>query len=109
MRRGGTVAQDKIERHHRSLIKTISWRVIATIATMLIVYIFTGELILTLGVGAVEVISKMILYYFHERIWNLITWGKWHHPLSDFDIKGEVDESDKEIIRHKLREMGYID
>ena len=44
--------------------------------TMAIVFVFTGEMILSFGVGAVEVVSKLILFYFHERIWNIIPWGK---------------------------------
>lgn len=52
-----------------SLLKTISWRVIGTLDTMLISYILTGELSVAVGIGGVEVVSKMILYYLHERAW----------------------------------------
>ncbi|MFK7784142.1 MAG: DUF2061 domain-containing protein [Crocinitomicaceae bacterium] len=52
-----------------SLLKTISWRVIGTLDTMLISYILTGELSLAVSIGSVEVVSKMILYYLHERAW----------------------------------------
>ncbi|MDD5649963.1 MAG: DUF2061 domain-containing protein [Candidatus Nanoarchaeia archaeon] len=64
------------ERNLRSIIKSISWRFFATFTTMLVVYIFTGELILSIGVGIVEALSKLFLYYIHERIWNKIKWGK---------------------------------
>ncbi|MFQ5647617.1 MAG: DUF2061 domain-containing protein [Candidatus Aenigmatarchaeota archaeon] len=63
------------EKRARSIMKGVTWRVLATLATIAIVLAFTGELILAVGVGAVEVISKLILYYFHERTWNLIRWG----------------------------------
>jgi len=56
----------------RAVVKTISWRVIASITTMTIVYIFTGHILLSAGIGAVEVITKMILYYLHERVWYKI-------------------------------------
>jgi len=65
------------ETHKRSLIKAIVWRVLATTTTILIVFFFTGKLALSLGIGFVEIISKMILYYFHERTWNNIKWGKY--------------------------------
>jgi len=52
-----------------SLLKTISWRVIGTLDTMLISYILTGKLDVAMTIGGVEVISKMILYYLHERAW----------------------------------------
>jgi len=56
----------------RAVVKTISWRIIASLTTMVIVYIFTGHMLLSAGVGAVEVITKMVFYYFHERLWNQI-------------------------------------
>lgn len=65
-----------MEKHNRSVIKSMSWRVIATCMTILIVFIFTGELLISLGVGIIEAISKLVAYYFHERLWNLISWGK---------------------------------
>jgi uncharacterized membrane protein len=74
-----------LENQHRSLFKTISWRCIATITTITIVYAFTRKIPLSLGIGGVEVVSKMILYYFHERIWNLITWGRIKKPVPDYD------------------------
>ena len=61
--------------HARSVAKAISWRFVATVTTMIIVYLFTGEIALSLGVGALEVVSKIILYYFHERIWTKVRWG----------------------------------
>lgn len=64
------------ETHARSLTKTISWRFIATLTTTVLVYIFTGSLTLSLGVGFFEVISKLIFYYLHERAWDGISWGK---------------------------------
>lgn len=50
-----------------SLLKTISWRVIGTIDTITISFIITGEIKSALSI---EVVSKMILYYFHERLWS---------------------------------------
>lgn len=52
-----------------SLIKTISWRVIGTIDTMLISYVLTNKLDVAMSIGGIEVVSKMILYYVHERAW----------------------------------------
>ena len=63
------------EQRIRTIAKTISWRVIATFATMLIVYLYTREMALSIGVGAVEVVSKMALYYAHERLWSKSRWG----------------------------------
>jgi len=54
----------------KSIIKTISWRIVGIIDTMVIAYVLTGELTLAASIGTVEVFTKMILYYFHERFWN---------------------------------------
>lgn len=65
-----------IDGPRRSLAKATTWRVIATSTTMIIVAFFTGKLLLATGVGIVESISKMLLYYFHERAWNFSRFGK---------------------------------
>lgn len=64
------------EKNRRSLLKTISWRLLATCTTALIVYILTGKMVLAFSVGGIEAATKMILYFFHERLWNRIDFGK---------------------------------
>lgn len=60
----------------RSLVKTISWRAVGTITTVAISYIITGTMALAFSIGGIELISKMVLYFFHERAWEKIKWGK---------------------------------
>lgn len=60
----------------RSLVKTISWRIVGTIDTIFISWIITGTIQVALSIGLIELASKMLLYYFHERTWNRIRWGK---------------------------------
>lgn len=64
------------ENPKRSFVKSISWRIIGTIDTVLISWLITGKLSLAFSIGSIELITKMILYFFHERIWNKIKWGK---------------------------------
>jgi uncharacterized membrane protein len=64
------------DKRQRSFMKAASWRIFATLTTMIIVFLFTGKLNLTLSIGFFEVVSKLILYYAHERIWDKIIWGK---------------------------------
>jgi len=52
-----------------SLFKTVTWRVIGTIDTMLISYILTGKMDVAISIGGIEIVTKMILYYLHERAW----------------------------------------
>ncbi len=70
------------ESNIRSFLKMISWRVWATLATMILVYIFVGRVEIALAVGGLEVIVKMVLYYFHERAWNRIKAGR--HAVKPF-------------------------
>lgn len=63
------------EKHGRSLAKAISWRTTGTIDTFVISYFVTGKVALATTIAGVEVVTKIILYYFHERIWAVIPWG----------------------------------
>jgi adenylylsulfate kinase len=60
----------------RSLAKGFSWRVLATTTTIIIVYIFFGRLDLAIAAGALEWVSKIVLYWAHERAWFKIKWGR---------------------------------
>ncbi|MDB2656562.1 DUF2061 domain-containing protein [Crocinitomicaceae bacterium] len=59
----------RLDDNRVSLLKTLSWRIIGTLDTMLISYLLTGKLDVALSIGGIEVVSKMILYYLHERAW----------------------------------------
>lgn len=62
-------ASSKSDSNLKSLAKTISWRIVGTVDTILISYFVTGEVAMALSIGSVEVVSKMVLYYLHERAW----------------------------------------
>ena len=64
------------DNHTRSVAKAISWRIIGTIITAALVFIFTGQWALSIGIGVVEFIVKSLAYYVHERAWFLVNWGK---------------------------------
>lgn len=53
----------------RHIAKTISWRIIGTLDTMIISWVITGSWQWGLAIGGVEVFTKMILYFLHERAW----------------------------------------
>jgi uncharacterized membrane protein len=63
------------EAHSRSLAKTVSWRITGTIDTFVISAIVTGELKVAGSIAVTELFTKVLLYYFHERIWAAIPWG----------------------------------
>ena len=72
-----TYQDDKTsEKPIRSIAKAFSWRVIGTVDTLIISYILTGEFSVAASIASIDFVTKMILYFFHERFWNLIKWGK---------------------------------
>ncbi len=64
------------ESNLRSVIKTATWRVLGSVATMAIAYYFTEEATISASIGAVEFIAKTVLYYLHERGWQWVKWGR---------------------------------
>lgn len=62
--------------HARSALEAVSWRVLGTVTTAGLVFIFTRKLVLSLSVGALEFVSKIGLFWMHERIWERIRLGK---------------------------------
>ena len=64
-----------MERRTRSLIKAFSWRALASTTTGFIVYVLTGNYIISLSAAFIEFCVKPVLYYFHERLWSNIQWG----------------------------------
>jgi uncharacterized membrane protein len=72
------------EKAYRSVVKTISWRTLGTIDTIAISYFITGSMAMAASIGSIEVVTKMILYYLHERGWNKIQLGKVRSP--DYQI-----------------------
>lgn len=66
----------KPESHARSMAKTATWRVLASLDTMLLAWFFTGSLLTAFSIGSFEVITKLVLYFFHERVWQRIDFGR---------------------------------
>ncbi|HJN45028.1 MAG: hypothetical protein CL477_02535 [Acidobacteria bacterium] len=60
----------------RSVYKAVSWRILATLTTTLLVYAFTGRTDIAVTIGLLEGVAKMVLYYGHERIWNRLNLGR---------------------------------
>ena len=65
-----------LDRHHRSLAKALSWRITGSIDTFIISFIVTGRLSLAAPIALTEMLTKIFLYYVHERAWTLVRWGR---------------------------------
>ena len=66
----------KLETLRRSVVKTITYRVIILILDFTSIYLFTGKLEVALGFMVVSNIYTTVIYFFHERVWDKIRWGK---------------------------------
>ena len=64
------------ERPIRSLTKAVSWRVTGSVDTVLLSWLFTADLRIAAAIGLTEVVTKMVLYYLHERAWNRVPLGR---------------------------------
>lgn len=99
------------ETKKRSVLKALSWRTWATITTAIIVFVFTGEIALAITVGFIEVFAKMGLYFFHERLWQKISFGKKEIPsfvlwFTGLPASGKKDVADRvyqELKKDKLK------
>lgn len=87
------------DKHFISFTKGVTWRIVGTLDTMMLSYIFTGSIGSALKIGATEVFTKIILFYLHERLWFKIKWGLTRketaknlteEELRDYDNKDEV-------------------
>src|SRR6516225_6993959 len=65
------------EGHGRSFAKAVSWRTVGTIDTFIISFFVTGKVSLAGSIASIEVVTKILIYYLHERLWALVPWG--HH------------------------------
>lgn len=63
------------ESHARSIAKGVTWRIIASVTTMTVVLVATGDLALVASVGVVDITAKIFFYYIHERTWGKVKWG----------------------------------
>ena len=63
------------ETHKRSFIKGLSWRMLGSIDTFLLSWFFTSNIKAAGAIASTEIVTKVLLYYFHERVWTSIKWG----------------------------------
>jgi uncharacterized membrane protein len=64
------------ESHPRSLVKAISWRFVGSLDTFALSLFFTHSFVFAGSIASTETVTKIILYYFHERMWTSIRWGR---------------------------------
>jgi len=73
---GAKIMSKGREAHSRSLAKAVSWRLTGSLDTFVISFIVTGHVTVAGSIAATELITKIVLYYLHERAWTFIPWGR---------------------------------
>ena len=85
-----------MEKHSRSIFKGISWRIIGTLDTIFLSWLFTGQIKDALKIGSTEVFTKIVLYYLHERVWLKLNIGREKVYLKQNEIP-PIDEETQEL------------
>jgi uncharacterized membrane protein len=93
----------------RSWVKSVTWRVIGIVLLGVISYAITRDLAKMTVITILFHGIRLFLYYFHERIWESVDWGRVKHPLAGLPVTEELTPEDLEEVREKLRTLGYID
>jgi uncharacterized membrane protein len=69
-----------VDSNTRSIAKAISYRLLGSLSTGAIVFIYSNDATVSVGIGLLDVVVKMALYYVHERVWNHVTFGRRRPP-----------------------------
>jgi uncharacterized membrane protein len=72
------------ETKRRSIVKSLSWRLVAAIITTSIAFLMTGQMEFAAKIGLADTVIKLLIYFAHERIWNRIPYGR--EPAPDYEV-----------------------
>ena len=93
----------------RSVVKSIVWRVIGIVLLGVIAYWITGDWKEMSMITVLFHTIRLVLYYYHERLWERISWGKLKHPLAELPVQKKLTPDDLKIVEEKLKSLGYIE
>lgn len=93
------------EKARRSFAKAVSWRILGTITVIVVTYLFTYDVQLALNIGVIDVLANIVLYFIHERIWNLIDWGQ---ESIDHSFKDNSIRSFLKTFTWRIIASGYL-
>lgn len=98
-----------LETHTRAWVKSIVWRILGIVILGAISWLVTHNWKEMTIITVIFHVVRVILYYFHERVWERIPWGRIKHPLSSLPVNKELTPEDLKIIQNQLKDLGYID
>lgn len=79
------------EAHSRSFVKAVSWRILGSLDTFVVSYFVTGHLVFAASIASVESLTKIVLFYLHERVWARVPWGR------NREVKAEAAEPETAV------------
>jgi uncharacterized membrane protein len=91
------------------MMKSITWRIVGVVLLSGITWLVTRDWKDSTIITVVFHSIRMVMYYFHERIWLKVKWGRVRHPLETLEVRGTLTKEDLEEIRSQLKAMGYIE
>lgn len=97
-----------MDRRRRSLVKSFTWRLVGVLILGLITYLMTRNWEQTTGITLIFHSIRLVLYYYHERIWEGIEWGRSKHPLAHLRLRQNLAQEDYEAISRLLQEREYL-
>jgi uncharacterized membrane protein len=74
--------------HLRSFVKAVSWRLVGSLDTFMLSLLVTGKLKYAVSIASAEAVTKIILYYLHERAWRLVAWGRLEEQPAESVVHG---------------------
>jgi uncharacterized membrane protein len=96
-----------VDTKKRSAAKSITWRVVGILILGGITYAFTGSLKSSAGITIIFNAIRLVLYYWHERIWEKVEWGRVRHPLAHYEVRADLTGDDHEVIRRFLEDREF--
>jgi len=96
------------ESSSRSFLKAISYRVVASLVTAALVFVVTGQIALALGMGLLDSVVKIGVFFLHERMWAHFSVGKNLHPLAGIKVNARLSPEHHAVIEAQLFEWGYV-
>ena len=98
-----------LETRARAWAKSLVWRMAGILILGFISWTITHNWKEMTTITVLFHSIRVILYYFHERLWEKIGWGRVKHPLSILPVTKELEPEDLKIIQSQLRKLGYLD
>jgi len=98
-----------VDSKKRSWVKAITWRMIGVVLLGGISYIVTGDWKEMSAITLLFHGIQTVMYYYHERVWEQISWGRLTHPLADIPVCRPLKPDDLRVVEEKLRSLGYIE